>query len=138
MKQSSLRLELRDSVFEPGTATLLESRASSRSALPTILYDESVPDRPRYKVWLYVDGPDLPYVQNVIYTLHHTFPDPVRSVPRSASNPYCALAIWTWGLFDVVAQVEDKSGGLHMLEHTMRYDQDLKRSGVHYKRTEPA
>jgi len=114
MKPSGLQLELRDSVYEPGATG------------GKILYDRSLPNHPRYKVWLYLDGQDLPYVKSVTYTLHATFPDPVRSVPRTPSNPYCALAIWTWGLFDVLAEVEDKTGGRHLLKHMMRYDQDLK------------
>lgn len=29
-----------------------------------------------YKVWLYVEGNDLPYVDYLIYTLNDSFPDP--------------------------------------------------------------
>jgi transcription initiation factor IIF auxiliary subunit len=115
MKPSGLRLELRDSVYPPGTAG------------GKILYDRSLPDRPRYKVWLYLDGPDLPYVKGVSYKLHPTFREPGRSLMRTPANPHCALAIWTWGLFEVEAEVEDKSGGRLLIKHMMQYDRELKK-----------
>jgi len=121
MKETGLRINLRDSVYEPGATG------------GTILYDASLPDRARYRVWLYLDGPDLPYVKSVTYTLHPTFPDPVRTVPRSASNPYCAIAIWTWGTFDVVGDVEDKGGRRHVLKHNMGYDREITKDARYEK-----
>lgn len=113
MSAAPLDVRIRDSVHEPGT-----------TATP-ILVDESLENHPRYKVWLYLDGPDLPYVKRVTYMLHPTFPDPERVVHRTAANPRCALPIWTWGLFTVTARVEDKQGRTVELLHDLTYGDQL-------------
>ena len=113
MKSNGLNLEVRDSVYPPGTA---EAK---------ILYDKST-DTARYKVWLYLDGPDLPYVKSATYRLHPTFPDPVRTVARTPSNPNCVLEIWTWGMFNVQVEIEDKTGARYSFEHWMSYSRDIK------------
>jgi transcription initiation factor IIF auxiliary subunit len=81
--------------------------------------------RPLYRVHLYVEGPDLPYVRSVTYTLHPTFSDRVRTVTRSASNPNCLLTIWTWGVFEVGVRIEDKKGTTYDLTHAMRYGEEV-------------
>ena len=58
-----------------------------------------------YKVWLYLSGPDLPRVKSATYELHSSFPDPVRTVRRTAANQQCQFVIWTWGLFEVVTTI---------------------------------
>jgi len=113
MLEGPLEIKLRDSVYEPG--------ASDR----TIHFDASLEDRPRYRVWLYLEGPDLPYVKKVTYHLHPTFPNPVREVRRTPANPKCAMPIWTWGLFEVRADVEDKGGGVRTLRHELTYDREI-------------
>jgi transcription initiation factor IIF auxiliary subunit len=125
MKPRALQVALRDSVHRPN---------APRGA---IVYDEALPERPRYRVWIYLEGPDLPYVRSATYTLHPTFADPVRTVERTSSNPNCALDIWTWGLFEVVAEIADKSGGRHLLRHRLRYDEDLSRD-ARYERVKLA
>ena len=106
-------VDVRDSVYEPGATD------------GTILYDRPAQNA-RYKVWLYLDGPDLSYVRSVTFTLHPTFPDPVRTVVRTPSNPTCALEIWTWGLFTVRVDIEDKSGEHHIVQHKLTYARDIK------------
>lgn len=113
MSARGLEVSVRDSVYEPGTTAR------------TILYDESRKGRTRYKVWLYLEGPHLPYVKSVTYTLHRTFPNPVRTIARTPSNPTCALETWTWGLFDVPVEIEDKSGNRYQLVHSMSYSRDI-------------
>jgi len=112
----TLQLSLKDSVFDP--------YGSERKVL--VRKDGS---RPRYRVHLYVDGPDLPYVASVTYQLHETFRQPTRQVARTSSNPKCRLAIWTWGLFHVTAIVTDKAGNQITLGHDMSYDQTLSSLG---------
>ncbi len=121
--EKRLDLTIRDTVYEPGVAQ------------QKILLDESLPDHPRYKVWVFLDGPDLPYVKGVTYHLHPTFPEPVRAVRRTASNPSCALPIWTWGLFQVAAEVEDKSGHRHTYRHHLRYNREIKAKNAQFERT---
>ena len=52
-----------------------------------------------YKVWIYLEGNDLPYVDYVTYFLHPTFPDPERRIDRTSANQNCTLITWTWGTF---------------------------------------
>ena len=87
---------------------------------------------PLYKVWLSLEGPSMPFVNQVTYTLHPTFPDPERRVARTVSNPNCQMVIWAWGVFTVQAVVEDKQGRLIRLEHYLTFNQqitDAKREG---------
>lgn len=103
----------RDSVFEPG------SRADK---VKVRLGDGS---RPRYKVFLFIEGRDLSYVDEVTYVLHRTFKQRRRTIKRKFSNPNCQLTIWTWGLFTIDVIVKDKSGQEHSYKHEMSYDQAL-------------
>lgn len=112
MKAGALRLEVHDSLFEPGRRTrTIESEKGAKTL---------------YRVWLYLDGADLPYVEAVTYRLHSTFPERNKRVARTPANPHCVMPIWTWGLFVVVATIEDKSGATHVLRHPLRWDRDLK------------
>lgn len=79
----------------------------------------------RYRVWLYLEGRDLPYVESVTFYLHPTFKNRKIKVIRSIDNPNCSLAIWTWGLFKVTAVVETKSGDSFKLAHDLRYDREI-------------
>jgi len=81
--------------------------------------------QPLYRVWIYVDGPDLPFVESVTYRLHPTFEQPERTVPRTISNPSCKLEIWTWGLFEVTAVVQTKNEQRFELRHELTYDQQF-------------
>lgn len=112
MQAGGLQLAVRDSVHEPG------------KPMGAIVYDKAG-GRARYKVWVYLEGPDLPYVKTATYHLHPTFPNPVRTVARRLANPNCALEIWTWGLFELTVEVEDKNGRVHRLVHDMGYAGEL-------------
>jgi hypothetical protein len=79
-------------------------------------------DPPLYRVFLYLDGHDLPYVEGVTYHLHETFPRPRREVRRTPSNPRCKLVLWTWGVFEVRAVIRDKRGEEHEVRHPLTYD----------------
>ena len=82
--------------------------------------------REHYKVDLYVDGFDLPYVESVTYQLHDTFPNPTRRMRRTSANPDCRLTIWTWGLFLVGVTVHLKSGERINLDHDLIYDEEIR------------
>src|ERR1044072_2549501 len=77
---------------------------------------------PYYRVWMYLEGPDLPYVDQVTYVLHSTFSNPVRVVSRTPANPNCCLDIWTWGIFTVKVIIEDSQGGTSVIHHRLMYD----------------
>ena len=81
--------------------------------------------RPLYKVFISLEGPDLPYVDHVTYVLHPTFKNRYQTVHRTISNPNCQLSIWTWGLFEVAVQVQFKDGSSSTLKHQLSYDREL-------------
>lgn len=95
-----------------------------------IHYSQAKAAKPLYRVFLYLDGPDLPYVRRVTYELHPTFPEPVRSVDRTHANPRCKLEIHTWGLFQVRVVIEDKKGRRYARTHTLQYDKQFHEKGV--------
>lgn len=111
-----LNVTLHDTLFDP-------DRSPQPHAEVRYRHDRS--GTTLYKVWLYLDGRDLPYVQRVTYKLHPTFPNPERTVERSVRNPNCELILWTWGLFEVTAVIEDKKGQLYELRHQLGYDREL-------------
>ena len=86
-----------------------------------------------YKVWLYLDGADVPFVERVRYELHPTFAQRIHEVPRSAANPTCALIIYTWGIFTVRATVIAKTGEQTVLTHKMSYDKWFSKSGIKFE-----
>ncbi len=114
-----LDIKVRDSVFEPGSPSKK-------------VYYKRTGDTALYKVWLFLDGDDLPYVMGVTYRLHSTFPEPNQTVRRTLSNPNCQLVIWTWGLFKIKALIEEKSGVIRELDYQLQYDKELQQKGVEY------
>lgn len=94
-------------------------------------------DRDLYKVWIYLDGPDVPFVQAAIYELHPSFAQRVHSVSRTVANPSCALIIWTWGIFDVKVTLRMKSGEAVELTHKLTYDREFANKKVAFVQ-EPA
>ncbi|MCB9592787.1 MAG: hypothetical protein H6719_08645 [Sandaracinaceae bacterium] len=81
--------------------------------------------RMHYRVFLYLVGPDLPFVRDVVYELHPTFAQRTRRVRRTLENPSCKLEIWTWGTFEIRATVHTKDAGAVTLTHDMRYPGDF-------------
>ncbi len=124
-----LRVEVRDSVFDPD----LNPETNKK-----VYWREGSDGSALYKVWLYLAGEDLPYVHSVTYTLHPTFPDPTRRVSRTLTNPNCELVLWTWGMFEVKAAIEDKTGGIYEAVYKLSYDRQLKQEGIEYVREEDA
>jgi transcription initiation factor IIF auxiliary subunit len=66
-----------------------------------------------------LDGPkaELDKVDHVVYTLHPTFANPVRTVDDRATN--FRLETAGWGTFTLYAKVVDKDGNEHHLEHEL-------------------
>ena len=114
MDQKHLNIELKDTIFDP-----------SRHGGQANVYVRKKRGRNHYKVWIYLEGHDLPYVESVTYTLHQTFKNPVRRVPRSPANPNCTLEIWTWGVFLVKAMIMDKQGFSYRVSHQLTYDKQF-------------
>jgi len=89
-------------------------------------------ESPLYRVFLYLDGPGLPYVSSVTYVLHPTFKDRNREIFRTPANPRCKLEIWTWGLFQVQAIVTDRQGNMFTFSHDLQYDKEFKAPDVKF------
>ena len=100
-------LEVKDSIFDPDSPDR------------TAKWRNPDQEKPLYRVFLYLEGLRLPYVDSVTYVLHPTFQEPTRQIFRSASNPRCKLELWTWGLFRVQAIVTDRDGNVFNLTHEL-------------------
>lgn len=109
----TLSLEVKDSLLDPDSPERVAHfrKGPSGDAL--------------YKLSIYLDGPDLPFVQEVLYDLHETFTPPTRRVTRSVSNPRCKLVIWTWGIFTIRATITTKSGDQLTLSHPLSYGREI-------------
>lgn len=114
MIQREYDIRLRDSaIFIEGNRPTVRSRKKGNNTM--------------YKVRFFLEGKDLFFVDRVNYKLHPTFPNPFRTVTRSASNQEYELVTWLWGLFAVVAEVIMKDGTSVIVEHKMSFDEELKR-----------
>lgn len=121
MDANELNVQIKDTVFDP---------SSSRSAQTVSVREKE--GTTFYKVFLYLEGEDLPYVESVTYTLHETFRNPNRTVRRTPSNPNCQLIIWTWGVFNVKATIVDKRDLTFEISHHLAYDKELPSDDSRY------
>ena len=114
---NQLDIAIKDSVFDPDLP---------RSSSSKIYFHLGKRDgRTYYKVWLYLEGNDLPYIESVTYTLHESFREPNQTVRRASSNPNCKFVIWTWGLFTVKATIIDKKNLTYIVSHELSYENEL-------------
>jgi hypothetical protein len=113
---NQLDIQVKDTVLDPNAPPDTARKVHVRRQDQDTYY---------YKVWIYLEGNDLPYVDYVTFTLDETFAERYRTVTRSPSNPNCQLVIWTWGLFTVNAVINDKRGNQYEVEHRLTYDKDL-------------
>ena len=72
-----------------------------------------------WKWWIWIEGPDdeLDQIDHVVYTLHPTFPNPVRTVSDRASK--FRLKAVGWGTFLIHAKVIDRDGKETRLKHDL-------------------
>jgi transcription initiation factor IIF auxiliary subunit len=73
-----------------------------------------------WKWWVWVDGPqeELNQIDHVTYTLHPTFPNPVRTVKDRNSN--FRLETGGWGVFQLFAKAVKKDGEEIHLAHDLQ------------------
>lgn len=122
-KDNSIDIKVRDSIFEVGS---IESKDQRKAYKKNI----SSGNKPLYKVWIYLEGDDLPFVKRVKYVLHSTFRDPIHIIERTTINQNCAMAFWTWGIFEVKVELEDIRGRVMMIRHKLQYYRQLKNKNV--------
>lgn len=122
----SFAIEVKNSPFDPDLNEKVVLVRRSK------VLGESSSAQTLYRVFLFLDGPDLPFVRSATYHLHSSFPDPIRRVSRTVGNPRCKLTIWTWGLFQLSVAIEDKSGRQHSLFVELDYDRVFDRKDVRF------
>jgi transcription initiation factor IIF auxiliary subunit len=108
-------VQVKDTVFDPNLPPSTKIKVQVRKEDSTTYY----------KVWLYLEGEDVPWVESVTYILHETFRNPERTVRLTPSNPNCQLVIWTWGVFTVKAKILDKRGQTFEILYRLTYDRQL-------------
>jgi hypothetical protein len=114
LNQTQLNLEVKDSLFDP----------NQRSSQAKVRVRNK--DGKKYcQVFIYLEGSDLPYVEQVSYVLHKDSVPPVQTVVRTLSNPNCALAFWTFGAFVAKATIVDKKGFSYLASHPLSYEKQL-------------
>lgn len=114
----SLEIFITDSVIE-GDFSLKEDNKK-------IDFYKGKDDKFRYKVLISLSGPGTIYVQKVRYILHETFSPQIQEVNRSLSNPDCSLRIWTWGIFEVKAEIILKTGEIIYARHQLTFDKEIE------------
>jgi transcription initiation factor IIF auxiliary subunit len=120
---NELNVRVRDTVFDPNLPGSAAKKVNIREEDGTTIY----------KVWLYLEGDDLPLVESVTYNLHETFLNPSRTVKLTPSNPNCQLVIWTWGVFTVRATILDRRGLTFEISHYLEYDKELPEDNESYE-----
>src|SRR5712692_5381647 len=115
-----LEVEVKDSALDPDSADR------------TILWRNPESAQPLYRVFLYLDGRDLPFVSTVTYQLDPSFTPNTYTVTRSLANPRCKTEIWTWGLSRVAATILDRKGNTHLRYRDLEYDKEFRTEGVKF------
>lgn len=71
----------------------------------------------RWSVWIEGASKELDGIEKVVYTLHPTFADPVRTISDRASK--FSLSSSGWGGFDIFAHVFQRDGSSQKLQHSL-------------------
>ena len=72
-----------------------------------------------WKWWIWIEGSDndLDQIDHVVYKLHPSFPEPVRTCKDRASK--FRLETAGWGVFSIHAKVVTKDGKAFKLKHEL-------------------
>jgi transcription initiation factor IIF auxiliary subunit len=73
----------------------------------------------RWSLWIDGSDEDLDRIRSVTYTLHPTFPEPIRTVTDRASK--FQLRCSGWGIFRIPVTVRLKDGETIQLEHQLQF-----------------
>ena len=75
-----------------------------------------------WKWWIWIDGPpeELDAIDHVVYTLHRTFPNPIRKTNDRPSG--FRLETSGWGVFRIYATLVSKDGRETELCHDLRLE----------------
>ena len=77
-------------------------------------------DNDYWRWWIWLDGPEaeLDAVDHVVYTLHSSFPNPVRKEKDRTTN--FRLETAGWGTFTIFAKVVGLNGEEQHIEHELK------------------
>ena len=126
MRKRTYEIEVKDSIFNPREASDTEDLVAHYKRAP------SRNDKTHYKVYLYLEGKDLPFIRRVKYVLHRTFRNNVKIIERTTINPNCMLVLWTWGIFTVKVEIEDINGNVISIDHYLTYGDEINKEGVEW------
>lgn len=73
----------------------------------------------KWSLWIEGSDADLDRIKSVTYTLHPTFPEPIRTVGDRASK--FQLRCSGWGIFRIPVRVRLKDGTLVELAHQLQF-----------------
>lgn len=124
--ERQLKVVVKDSLFDPNLPPSQDKQVH--------YWRKSGEELALYKVWLYLEGEALPYVQTATYRLDRTiFADSwERRVERSLTNPNCQLVIWTWRAFGVEVVIEDATGAVFALQYSLSFAQQLEQAEIKF------
>lgn len=71
----------------------------------------------KWAVWIEGSDEALDRIEYVEWTLHPTFPDPIRKV-RNRSEKF-RIETGGWGVFQIRARVQTKDGSAYKLKHAL-------------------
>ncbi len=74
----------------------------------------------KWWVWIEASDKDLDKIVSVVYTLHFSFPDPVRTVKNRITK--FKMETSGWGIFTIYARVFLKDGTAISLEHDLHLE----------------
>jgi transcription initiation factor IIF auxiliary subunit len=110
------QIGIKDSVFDPDSTDR------------EIQYYKIDSKRYAYRVFVYLTGQRLVFVDKVQYTLHPSFENPIHIVSRTPINPSCKLLLWAWGAFTVRARVFDKESDVYNLVHYLTFPSQIEKA----------
>ncbi|HSH40286.1 MAG TPA: pYEATS domain-containing protein [Chthoniobacterales bacterium] len=73
----------------------------------------------KWSLWIQGSEDDLDEIKSVTYTLHSTFPEPIRTVTDRASK--FQLRCSGWGIFLIPVEVRLKNGQSIKLRHQLQF-----------------
>lgn len=80
----------------------------------------------KWSVWLEGSAKELAAIDHVVYTLHPTFPDPVRTVKNRRTA--FKLESSGWGEFEIYLQIAHRDGKVRKRRHWLTLPHPAKRS----------
>ena len=78
----------------------------------------------KWSVWIEGGPREMAAVDHVVYTLHATFPDPVRTVRNRRTG--FRLESSGWGEFELYARIVSRDGKIHQRKHWLTLDGEGK------------